>query len=248
MARASGCARMRPDRRLGAGDDARLRAAEQLVGREAHDVGARRDALACGRLAGEHRRERILAALDDTRPEVVDQQEVPRLRERRELGQRDLLGEPDGAEVGRVHPHQGGRVRADRALVVGDARAVGGPDLDQPGAGRREDLGDPERAADLDQLTAGDHDLAPVRGGREGEQHGGGVVVHGHRRGGARQLANERLHVGLAAAARAGAEVVLEVRVSARRAVDRLERLEGERRTTEVGVDHDTRRVDHRAE
>ena len=43
-------------------------------------------------------------------------------------------------------------------------------------------------------------------------------------------------------------EVVLEVGVAARRAVDRLERLERERRAAEVRVDHDAGRVDHRAE
>ena len=47
-----------------------------------------------------------------------------RARELGELGQRGLLGEADRAEVRCVHPHQRRRVRADRALVVADPRAV----------------------------------------------------------------------------------------------------------------------------
>ena len=45
---------------------------------------------------------------------------------------------------------------ADRALVVGGARAVRRPDLDEPRARAREHVGDAEAVADLDQLAARD--------------------------------------------------------------------------------------------
>ena len=77
----------------------------------------------------------------------------------------------------------------DRALVVGSARAVRRPDLDEAGAGAREHVGDAEAVADLDELAARDDDLASLGERGEGEQHGGRVVVHDERRLGAGQLA-----------------------------------------------------------
>ena len=52
-ARISGCLRARLDRRLRADDDAGLRAAEQLVAGERHEVGAGRDGLGDRRLVGQ---------------------------------------------------------------------------------------------------------------------------------------------------------------------------------------------------
>ena len=50
-------------------------------------------------------------------------------------------------------------VRTDRALVVARVGLVRRADLDELRARQREDLGQPERAADLDQLAARDDDL-----------------------------------------------------------------------------------------
>ena len=47
-------------------------------------------------------------------------------------------------------------------VVVGGARAVRRPDLDQPRAGAREHVGDAEAVADLDQLAARDEHLAAL--------------------------------------------------------------------------------------
>ena len=74
-----------PDRGLGAGDDAGLRPAQQLVRREADEVGARRDALARGRLVARARSSSASPRrASDAGPEVVDQQHVARPRELRE--------------------------------------------------------------------------------------------------------------------------------------------------------------------
>ena len=105
----------------------------------------------------------------------------------------------------------------DRALVVGGARPVRRADLDEPRAGAREHVGDAEAVADLDQLAARDDDLAPLRERGEREQDGGGVVVDDERGLGAGQPAEEPGEVILARAALASLEVVLEVRVAARR-------------------------------
>ena len=113
-----------------------------------------------------------------------------------------------------MHAEQQRRLGPDRALVVGGARAVRRPDLDEARAGAREHVGDAEAVADLDQLAARDDDLATLGERGEREQHRGGVVVDDERRLGAGQPAEQRRDVVLARAARARREVVLEVRVA----------------------------------
>ena len=92
---------------------------------------------------------------------------------------------------------------ADRALVVGGARAVRRADLDEPRARAREHVGDAEAVADLDQLAARDEHLAALGERGEREQHRGGVVVHDERGLGAGQPAQDRGDVILPRAARA---------------------------------------------
>ncbi len=99
------------------------------------------------------------------------------------------------------------------ALVVGGARAVRRPDLDQARAGAREHVGDAEAVADLDQLAARDEHLASLGQRGEREQHRAGVVVDDDRRLGAGQPAQQRGDVILPRPARPFGEVVLEVRI-----------------------------------
>ena len=76
-----------------------------------------------------------------------------------------------------MHAEQEARAVGDGALVVGDARAVGGADFAQGGIRLRHHVGDAEGAADFDQLSAGDDDFAAFGQGVQREQNGGGVVV-----------------------------------------------------------------------
>ena len=137
-----------------ADDDARLRAAEQLVAGEADEVGARGERLRRRRLAGQ--------VAERAGAEVVDERQPVPPRDRRELRELRQLGEPDDAEVRLVHAQEERGLRADRALVVGGARAVRRADLDEPRAGAREHVGDAEAVADLDQLAARDEHLAAL--------------------------------------------------------------------------------------
>ena len=110
----------------------------------------------------------------------------------------------------------------------------------------REHVGDPERAADLDELAAAHQHLAPLGVGVDREQHGGRAVVDDHRRLDAEQLAQAGLGVGLALAALAALEVVLEVGVGGRDRGDpraAASRESGAR--PEVRVHHDAGRVQH---
>jgi hypothetical protein len=125
--------------------------------------------------------------------------------QRRQLGLADLGGEADDREVRAVDLEQSAGALADRALVVGAPGLVGGADLAQGRPRQRQDVGDPERAADLDQLAAR-HDHLAAAGQRRQRQHRRrGVVVDDARRLGAGQRAQERGGVGVAAAALAGA-------------------------------------------
>ena len=220
-----------------ADDDPGLRPAEELVAREADEVGAVRDARRCRRLVPEV----------EQRPgaEVVDEREPGARRDPGELPCRDGLGEADDAVVRLVHPEDRRRVGADRALVVGRARAVRRPDLDHPRARAGEDVGDPEPVADLDQLAARDDDLAALGQRRDGKEDGGGVVVDDERGLGAGQSPERGGDVGLPRPARARLEVELEVRVRGADLLHACERRRRERRAAEVRVDDHAGRVQH---
>ena len=169
------------DRLARADHHARLRAAEELVAGEADERGAGLDRAADGRLVGEHRQ--VLGEVAGA--DVVDHRHA----ELAQLLDLDLLDEAELAEVGRVGAQDRAGVLAQRALVVGAARAVRRADLDEPGAGLRDDVGHAEAAADLDELAARDDDLpAGARERRGGEQHRGGAVVDRERGLGAGEL------------------------------------------------------------
>ena len=179
-------------------DDPRLRPAEQLVAREAHEVRSAGEARRRGRLVTRQFEQRA-------RAEIVDERQAVPLRDRGELAERGLLGEADDAEVRLVDAQQRGGLGPDRTLVVGRTGAVRRSDLDEACSRAREHVGDPEAVADLDQLAARDHDLAAFGERGQREQHGGGVVVDDERRLGAGQPPQERREVILARAARAAA-------------------------------------------
>ncbi len=133
-----------------------------------------------------------------SRAEVVDEREAVQPRDGGDLLEPRALLEADDAEVRLVHAQQDGRLGADRALVVGGARPVRRPDLDEPRAGPREHVRDAEAVADLDQLATGDDDLAALRQRCEREQHRRGVVVDDECGLGSGQPAQDRRDVVLA--------------------------------------------------
>ena len=98
-----------------------------------------------------------------------------RVGERRDLGRVRRLGESGHREVRRVDAEDDSRPAVrERRLEVGGAGPVRRADLDQPRPGPPDDLGDPDAAADLDELAARDGDPAaaprerdtPARGPR----------------------------------------------------------------------------------
>ncbi len=159
----SGSASTRPIACLGPDHDAALRAAQQLVAREQHEIGP-----------GGDRRRRPSAR---RRPGAAGPARAHRSRCRRSsrargrgraapgLASSGVLGEADDPEVAAMDPQDRGRLRADGALVVRQPGLVGRADLAEPGPRDLEDLGEPEAAADLDELAARDDHLSPGRQG-----------------------------------------------------------------------------------
>ena len=170
------------------------------------------------------------------------------MRDLRQFARLHASREADHAEVRRMHAQQRARLGADGAPVVGGAGAVGRADLAQPRARALHDLGDPEPVADLHQLPARDHDLAPAGQRRECQHERRCAVVHADRGLGARQLAHERGDVILPRAAPAGGQVELEVRIAAGDRLHAGQRGFGQRRPAEIRVQHDARGVEHRAQ
>ena len=226
-----------PDQLAATGDQPRLGSAAELVAAGGDQVGA----------GGEDGVEHRLAAEAGVEPRRVAERAAPRVLEeeqavlaghRRTLGGGRPLGEADHAEIRRVDADDGRGARGHRGCVVGGAGAVGGADVDHPGAAEAHHLGDAEAAADLHRLPTGDEHLAPPAERAQHEQHRGGVVRRDQGVLGPAEGGEEGGDVVVARAPGPPAEVVLEVRVPRRRG-HRGARRRPQRRPAQVGVDDD---------
>ena len=137
-----------------------LRAAEQLVAAERHERGAGGERLAGGRLAGQPRRraagEPRAGGVEQARADVGHDRHAERRPARRPATCLDEAVDPVVRRVHLEHERDVGAGRAIARCVVGEAGAVGGADVDQPGAGLLHHLGHAEAAADLDALAPAD--------------------------------------------------------------------------------------------
>ena len=152
-----------------------------------------------------------------------------RRRERRELLDRRFGDESVQREVAAMHLEEHPRGGPDRALVIGEMRAIRGAHLAQERAALRHDLVHAEAAADLDQLAAREECLAAVGHRVEGEDERRRAVVDDERVLGAGELAEQRRAVHVARAACAALEIELEIGVSGRDGGYSIERGVGER-------------------
>ena len=231
------------DELAAADDEAGLRAAEQLVAREGDEVGALGDRLGDGRLA----RQAVGGEVDEgAGAEVVDERHAVVMGDPRQFGRRHRLGEALDPVVGGVDLQDQPGLGTERAGIVAGVGAVGGADLDEPGAGTRHDVGHAEGAADLDQLAARHDRLAALGQRVQRQQHRGGVVVDdgGVLRPG--QLDEQVAQRRVALAAPAAAEVELERQRLPHGGDRRLDRGLGEQRPAEVGVEHGAGQIEDR--
>ena len=247
VARARGCRAIVGNQVAASDDDAGLGAAEQLVAREGDDGGAGVDGLADAGLVPQPLRpvrQPGRRLVEQTRA-GVDHHRRPEPGESRHRGG---LGEPDHPVVRRVHLEDQRDVGAQRAFVVGEARAVGGADLDQPTARLGHDLRHAEAAADLDQLAPRHHDVPAACERGERQQHRRGVVVHDQPRLGPARAREQRAGVSVPRPAPAGRQIELQVRIRAADACGVGQRVGGDRRAPEVGVQQHAGRVHDGAE
>ena len=82
-----------------------------------------------------------------------------------EFSRRDAGCKTDGAVVRRVHLQHDASVVRDGLLVVGAVRPISRSNLSQARAALNNDIRNPKRAADLDQLPARHEDLTASREG-----------------------------------------------------------------------------------
>ena len=165
-----------------------------------------------------------------------------------QLAHLDRAGEALDPEVARVHLQDAAGVRADGVGVVREVGAVGGPDLAQARPGAGDEVRQPEAVTDLHHLPPA-HDHLAAGGQRRRSQHQRrGAVVHrehvlgvGHRRPQCRQ--------GPSSAAGPGAVGHVELHVDVARGHGQgLDRRRRQRCPTQVGVQDDPGRVEHRAQ
>ena len=169
--------------------------------------------------------------------QVLHHRETALASDRRELGQVHLGHEPALLEIAPMHLEQQRGLGTDRAAVVLRVRPVRGAHLDESHAGGLHDLGHPERAADLHQLAPRDQHLAVRRQAAEGQQHGGGVVVHRVGGLGARDRHELARGGGQSVAATALPQIQLQVRVRRGGLEGRARSALGQHRAAQVGVE-----------
>src|SRR4029077_6987704 len=127
------------------------------------------------------------------------------------------------------HAQKQPRLIGDGALVVGQARTVGGAALTQHGAPLGPPFSDAEKAADFHQFAAGDNDLSAFGQRIQRQHHSSGTVVDHYGANAAdgllvEQAGEEALNVDVALAAFAGDNVELQVGVAACDFSDALDR------------------------
>ncbi|OQC35601.1 MAG: hypothetical protein BWX64_02387 [Acidobacteria bacterium ADurb.Bin051] len=228
-----------------AAEEPRLRPAEELVAAAADEVGAGGEQRGEGGVIGELRRP---VGAQEAAPFVHEEEQPPAPGEAGERRRARLLDEAGDPVVRGVDLEEERGLGGQRPFVVGEPGPVRRPDLHEPGAGGGEDLGDPERAADLDELAARDDHLPPGGEGREHEHERRRVVVDDQPRLGAGQRREQGAGPGVPVAAPAAREVELEVAAGVEEPGEGRGHAPGERRPAEVRVQEHAARVEHPAQ
>ena len=226
-------------------DEAGLRAAQQLVAAEAHQVGASSHGLLHGDLA---RQPPAGQVHQSATAQVHGHGQAGLVRDAGHLGLGHAAGKALHRIVAGVDLHEHGGARGDGVGVVGRMGAVGGAHLHQLGAGARHDVRDAEGTADLDQLAPRDHHLLAACQAVEHQQHAGGVVVHDGGVFGASQFAQPAAHQVVAIAAPAAVQVKFQVGGRGHGPCHGLGHLIRQQRPPQVGVQHGAGEVEDLAQ
>ena len=222
-----------------------LRATDELVAAERHDVRTGGKPLAGHRLVGEPEASRVD---ERTAAEIVHDDRAVTMGQFGHLARVGNLDEAALGEVRRVHPeHEPCAPIGQRLREVCGAGPIGGADLDKPCARPPDDLGDTHATADLDQFAPADGHAAAARK-TDGERHGRRVVVRDEGVLGTGQLHQRVLGGSVAVAPSARLPVELEQQVGSGRLGADRPRLLWPGRPPEVRVDDHAGRIDDRDE
>ena len=160
----------------------------------------------------------------------------------------DLAAETDDPIIARMDFQQHPGFGSNRLGVVVGVSAVGGADLAQRDTAFAHHVGNPKRAANLDQLTPRDNALSALGHRIQGQQYGCGVIVDNSGRLGAGQGQQIGLNQGVAVAASGRAQVVLQGHRGGGRADDLVHCGFCQQRPAQIGVQHGAGGVDDRAQ
>ena len=228
-----------------ADDEAGLRAAQQLVTAEAHQIGAGGHGLLHGDLA---RQPPAGQVHQGAAAQVHGHRQAGLVRDTGHLDLGHAAGEALHRIVAGVDLHEHGSARGDGAGVVGRMGAVGGTHLHQLGAGARHDVRDAEGAADLDQLAPRDHHLLAACQAVEHQQHAGGIVVDDGGVFGAGQFAQPAAHQVVTVATSAAVQVKFQVGGRGHGPCHGLGHFIRQQRAPQVGVQHGAGKVEDLAQ
>jgi len=150
-----------------------LRASQELVAAEGHQIGALPQTG-----GGERLVDPISAQIRHAAAAQILVHRNPGLAaEGHQILERRARGETGHAEIAGMDAEQQARALADGRAVVFDAGAVGGADLAERGTGVRHDFGDAKAVADLDQFAAGDDGLAAAASSRRARKTAAALLL-----------------------------------------------------------------------
>ena len=229
-----------------AGDDARLRSAQQFVSTEADQIDTALDDFSGHWL--------VLDAVDSA---CLDHSATPKVFHEwnplapghgSDFFRRRRFHEAIHEEIAAVHLQDQRCATTDGPCVIGDRRVVRGAHFAQPCTAGFENLGNAKSSADLDQFSPRDHHLRSRFAAEvpEDQHQSGRVVVDDRGRFGTAQQGQALFEIAARAGSGAVSEVVLERVVGGSNRRNRMHRDRTERRTAEIGVHENPGSVDNR--
>ena len=186
-------------------DDTRLRAAQELVAAESHDIAASVQHFADRRFM----RQSPCGQIDEqAAADIVDAGQSVVMGQAGQVRSGNTLGKTDDAVITGVDLHEGRRIFADGPFVVGQMSLVGRTDFADTAAALFDDVGNPEGAADFDEFPPR-HDDFPAGGhAGQGQEDGSGIVIDDDGIFGTGQLTEKFPDMVIARSPLAGSQVV----------------------------------------
>lgn len=130
-------------------DDTHLRAAQELVAAESHDIAASVQHFPDRRFM----RQSPCGQIDEqAAADIVDAGQAVVMGQAGQVRSGNTLGKTDDAVITGVNLHESRRIFADGPFVVGQMSLVGRTDFADTAAALFDDVGNPEGAADFDEF------------------------------------------------------------------------------------------------